>query len=154
MSETIYDVAVDLARRLAFSEASAGWSDLGHFAVSEHANEAFNDYMACINAAKYRVIDGQVVNERDAGDREADETRRMIQERIDGIPDVVPMKMARIPADCIDDMNPVDAFRCPHCGFMGVVSRHHEDSEGFIDWADYEFIPGFCPDCGSRLEWE
>lgn len=56
-----------------------------------------------------------------------------------------------VSADQVDSFNPVDIFRCPHCQFMGVVYRHPEDAEGYIDWDNWEFTPSYCPHCGALI---
>lgn len=64
---------------------------------------------------------------------------------------VVPMA-ERVPADLVGDYDPRDVFRCPRCGFMGCVSEHPEDADGYIDWDDWEYGPDYCPRCGARME--
>lgn len=56
-----------------------------------------------------------------------------------------------VPADCVDNYDPRDIFRCPHCGFMGKVVEHPETSDGYIDWGDWEYCPSYCPYCGARV---
>lgn len=56
-----------------------------------------------------------------------------------------------VPADCADNYDPRDIFRCPRCSFMGHVSEHPETSDGYIDWDDWEYSPKYCPNCGVRM---
>ena len=56
-----------------------------------------------------------------------------------------------VPADCADNYDPRDIFRCPRCGFMGHVSEHPETSDGYIDWDDWEYSPKYCPNCGLMM---
>ena len=62
-------------------------------------------------------------------------------------------------ADLIDptcenlaDVNPVDGFICSACGWPGVVQQAIDNG-----WQEYafdefmEYVPRYCPYCGSRL---
>lgn len=63
----------------------------------------------------------------------------------------------RFSYDLVDDatlsnMNPVDAFACPSCGFVGCVVEYQQDGDGYWDLdtpCDYE--PRFCPNCGAKV---
>lgn len=58
---------------------------------------------------------------------------------------------ALVPADQVDSYSPKDVFRCPRCGFVGVVYAHPEDTDGYVDWDDWECTPSYCPKCGNPL---
>ena len=59
--------------------------------------------------------------------------------------------------DLIDDarlsnMDPVDAFTCPSCGFVGCVVEYQQNGEGYWDLdIPCECEPRFCPKCGTRM---
>lgn len=48
----------------------------------------------------------------------------------------------------LSNMNPVDVFTCPSCGFVGCVVEYQENGNGYWDLdipCDCE--PRFCPNC-------
>lgn len=59
--------------------------------------------------------------------------------------------------DLVDDaslssMDPVDAFTCPSCGFVGCVVEYHQNGGGFWDLdIPYDCEPRYCPACGEEL---
>lgn len=59
--------------------------------------------------------------------------------------------------DLVDDallsnMNPVDAFICQQCGFVGCVVEYQQDGDGYWDLdTPCDCEPRFCPNCGAKV---
>lgn len=68
-----------------------------------------------------------------------------------------PRAMIDYSHDLVDDarlsnMDPVDAFTCPSCGFVGCVVEYQQNGEGCWDLdIPCECEPSFCPKCGTRM---
>ncbi len=68
-----------------------------------------------------------------------------------------PRAMIDYSHDLVDDarlsnMDPVDAFTCPSCGFVGCVVEYQQNGEGYWDLdIPCECEPSFCPKCGTRM---
>ena len=52
----------------------------------------------------------------------------------------------------IADCNPVDAVQCPSCGLVFQVSQFENDGTYITCWDEIEFVPRFCPLCGSEVD--
>lgn len=66
---------------------------------------------------------------------------------------VVPLDTRELVDDArLSNMDPVDAFTCPSCGFVGCVVEYQQNGEGYWDLdIPCECEPRFCPKCGARV---
>lgn len=66
---------------------------------------------------------------------------------------VVPLDTRELVDDArLSNMDPVDVFTCPSCGFVGCVVEYQQNGEGYWDLdIPCECEPRFCPNCGTRM---
>ncbi|NTU88444.1 MAG: hypothetical protein HGA54_00840 [Actinobacteria bacterium] len=50
--------------------------------------------------------------------------------------------------------NPVDGYRCKHCGIAIVDYGRYEQDEDYGDVSIFEYAPKYCMQCGHLLEEE